>query len=698
MANAKRDENFVPTLLGVSSSDGVTPVEVWVDPVTHRLLVDVSGASGTGDVVGPASSTDNAIARYDGTTGKLLQNSAVVIADTTGNMSGMQQITVGTVGGATGIYNLRGTTSGTISITANAVAGTYTWVLPAAQGGAGTYLKNDGSGNLSWDTPSGGGSGTVTTVSVATANGFSGSVANATTTPAITISTTQSGILAGVAGALVGRTLTGTTDQITVTNGDGASGDPTISLPASPYVTGGFQARGSGYWFSSASSWQILGSTNFGASLSVGSSNQGALGTGYSFARFSIHGSTITTAASGTHTLIAGGAIKPPVISNGGATVTNTATWYIEDAPSGGTNNYAVWVDAGVTRLDGATWFGATVLPFSNDGAALGTASFSFSDLFLASGGVINWNNGTFTLTQSSTTLTASGTISAAALVSTSNTINLSSATLTRSGAHTLTLTTTGATNVTLPTTGTLSTLAGSETFSSKTIALGSNTVSGTIAEFNAALTDGDFATLAGSEILSNKTLTAPKFADLGFIADANGNEMLIFDTVASAVNEFTFVNAASGNSPEIRATGSGTDIDIKLVPKGAGIVKGERKIFQVRLKDNTTALTTGTSIGGDFRISPLRAITIKAVGAYVDTAATGATLLTIDINEAGTTILSTKITLDASEKTSTTAATPAVISDSSIAADAVITFDIDAIGNTTPGTGLVVWVEYEYA
>src|SRR5690606_5188573 len=49
--------------------------------------------------------------------------------------------------------------------------------------------------------------------------------------------------------------------------------------------------------------------------------------------------------------------------------------------------------------------------------------------------------------------------------------------------------------------------------------------------------------TLSGAQTLTNKTLTAPKFADLGYIADANGNEMLIFDTVASAVNELTIAN-----------------------------------------------------------------------------------------------------------------------------------------------------------
>lgn len=47
MAQAKRDENRVPTLLGVSSADGITPVTVYVDPTTHRMYVDIPGGSGT---------------------------------------------------------------------------------------------------------------------------------------------------------------------------------------------------------------------------------------------------------------------------------------------------------------------------------------------------------------------------------------------------------------------------------------------------------------------------------------------------------------------------------------------------------------------------------------------------------------------------------------------------------------------------
>jgi len=57
---------------------------------------------------------------------------------------------------------------------------------------------------------------------------------------------------------------------------------------------------------------------------------------------------------------------------------------------------------------------------------------------------------------------------------------------------------------------GNFATEAGAETLTNKTIALGSNTISGTIAQFNIALTDADFATLAGAETLSNKTVVSP--------------------------------------------------------------------------------------------------------------------------------------------------------------------------------------------
>jgi hypothetical protein len=110
---------------------------------------------------------------------------------------------------------------------------------------------------------------------------------------------------------------------------------------------------------------------------------------------------------------------------------------------------------------------------------------------------------------------------------------------------------------------------------------------------------------------------------------------------------------------------------------------------FVLACSDETTLLTTGTKL--TFRMP--YAFTVSAVRASLTTVATGGTLVTVDINEAGTTILSTKITIDASESTSTTAATPPVISDTALADDAQMTIDIDAIGNTTAGKGLKVYI-----
>lgn len=108
---------------------------------------------------------------------------------------------------------------------------------------------------------------------------------------------------------------------------------------------------------------------------------------------------------------------------------------------------------------------------------------------------------------------------------------------------------------------------------------------------------------------------------------------------------------------------------------------------FTIALSDQTTALTTGTGKSNFFM--PY-AFTLTEVRANVATAPTGS-VLTVDINEGGVTILSTKITIDVSEKTSTTAATAPVISDSLLADDAELTFDIDTIGSTIAGAGLKV-------
>ena len=65
---------------------------------------------GTGDVVGPSSSTDNAVVRFDGTTGKLIQNSLAILSDS-GDLSGLNSLTISS-GAAAGYAYFTNTATG----------------------------------------------------------------------------------------------------------------------------------------------------------------------------------------------------------------------------------------------------------------------------------------------------------------------------------------------------------------------------------------------------------------------------------------------------------------------------------------------------------------------------------------------------------------------------------------------------------
>jgi hypothetical protein len=111
---------------------------------------------------------------------------------------------------------------------------------------------------------------------------------------------------------------------------------------------------------------------------------------------------------------------------------------------------------------------------------------------------------------------------------------------------------------------------------------------------------------------------------------------------------------------------------------------------FVIAASDETSNLIAGTN-KVYFRMP--YAGTLLAVRASVNTAPTGSTII-VDINENGTSVLSTKLSIDATEKTSTTAAVPAVISDSALADDSEMSIDINQIGSTIPGKGLKVYLK----
>ena len=108
---------------------------------------------------------------------------------------------------------------------------------------------------------------------------------------------------------------------------------------------------------------------------------------------------------------------------------------------------------------------------------------------------------------------------------------------------------------------------------------------------------------------------------------------------------------------------------------------------IQLAASDETTALTAGTG-KVTFRL-PV-AFTLTDVRASLTTAQASGSIFTVDINQSGSSVLGTKLTIDNTEKTSTTAATAATITTSALTDDAEITIDIDQIGDGT-ATGLKI-------
>lgn len=132
-------------------------------------------------------------------------------------------------------------------------------------------------------------------------------------------------------------------------------------------------------------------------------------------------------------------------------------------------------------------------------------------------------------------------------------------------------------------------TTSGSDTFTNKTIALGSNTVSGTLSQFNTAVTDADLVSLAGSETLTNKTLTDPKI-NLAFDPQTGTT----YTTVLNDNGQIVTMDNASANTLSIPTNASvaypiGTQINVLQI--GAG-----QTTIQAVTSGTTTILSTGST------------------------------------------------------------------------------------------------------
>jgi len=562
MADASRDQNRVTTLLGINDVTGL-PQPIYVNS-SGEILVSMTG-SGAGDVVGPASSTDNAIARYDGTGGKTLLSSSVIIDDLD-NVTGMTTLTLPN----TGLHILDTNASHDLIIAAGSDL-TADRTLTFTTGDANRTVT------LAGDFSTAGGHALILTTSGAT------NVTLPTTGTLITDAvTTLSSLIS------VGTITTGTWNATDIPVSAGGTGLSTITALS--------------IWVANVANTITEITPGAGNSIRI----NGAGNAWEAFTPSSSVPTTITVANEAIDTTCfvgfftaATGDLGPK--SNAGLTFNSstavlTATGFAGpltgnvtgdvSGNAGTATALAIARTIGGVSFDGTANIVPTTIAVTDE--SVDTTCFiafftaAIGDLLPKTAGGLTFNSATDVLTAAGFAgpLTGNVTGDVSGNAGTVTGFTPASGTLTLAGAYALTLTTSADTNVTLPTTGTLATLAGIEELDNKTLdsSVGKGTWTASGVWTLPAITLGGDATLSEnvSVVLDAALSVDGKYC--GITEDGTAGAALAFGdlvylAVADSRWELTDANAAATSVGKIgicvlAAVGDGSATKVLLYGK----------------------------------------------------------------------------------------------------------------------------------